>query len=69
MKKIFCDRCKKEIFVPGRIPNLKVQENDDLRYLPIEFVPKYTYDLCSECQLELKNWLTGKETSNGTDER
>ncbi len=60
MKKLFCDRCGKEIVIPDAIPRFRIQEHDGDYYLT-KFEVKYTYDLCSECQLDLKRWLERRE--------
>lgn len=67
MKKIFCDRCGKEIVISHCIPKFRIQERNMLNneFCLTEFEAEYTYDLCPECQLDLKYWLEGKEDSNG----
>ena len=58
MTKRFCDKCKKEIYIPR--PNVTIKENipfldDDGAHLYNE--TKFTYDLCEECIQKVKEFI------------
>ena len=61
MKKIFCDRCGKEIILND--PVIKVKQVCD------KFGNRHVikYHLCSGCQLELKHWLEDKEKKDAKE--
>jgi hypothetical protein len=72
MKKIFCDRCGKEMRTLAQCLNeiaLGLNASKDLsstRYRLTSYVGGLdvrTYDLCDDCQHDLDNWL-----NNGREE-